>query len=329
MYEAFYGFEVLPFTNTPNARFFYQSEQHAEALAKLVYTVQNRRGIALITGQIGCGKTMLIRSMMQRLGNHASMALINNTRVTGEQLLRLICHELGIKLPVNTSGGTSGDTSGGADKSDILTAIRRFAQSEHQQGRTVGIVIDEAQALPVEAFEELRLLTNLENETQKLVQLLIIGQPELANVLRHPRLGPLTQRIGMYCHLEPMTEKQMAQYIAFRLIRASQKRPNVDFSTAALKLIYNKSRGIPRMINCIADNALLVGFSEQTRFIDSQIVLSAIEKHMPRFEATIVQLDDVLFGTRDEIARKAGLDEQQVIVTQDQTKEEKSEVHHG
>lgn len=317
MYEAFYGFEVLPFANTPNARFFYQSEQHAEALAKLVYTVQNRRGIALITGQIGCGKTMLIRSMMQRLGNHASMALINNTRVNGEQLLRLICSELHLDLPES------------ADKSDILTAIRRFAQSEHQQGRTVAIVIDEAQALPVEAFEELRLLTNLENETQKLVQLLIIGQPELANVLRHPRLGPLTQRIGMYCHLEPMTEKQMAQYIAFRLIRASTKRPNVDFSTAALKLIYNKSKGIPRMINCIADNALLVGFSEQTRFIDSQIVLNAIEKHMPRFEATVVELDDVLFGTRDEIARKAGLDEQQVIVTEAIAKDAKAKVNHG
>lgn len=312
MYEAFYGFDVLPFTNTPNARFFYQSEQHAEALAKLVYTVQNRRGIALVTGQIGCGKTMLIRAMMQRLGKHASMALINNTRVNGEQLLRLICSELGLKL----SGG---------DKSDILTALRRFAQSEHQQGRTVAIVIDEAQALPVEAFEELRLLTNLENETQKLIQLLILGQPELANVLRHPRLGPLTQRIGMYCHLEPMTEVQMAQYIAFRLIRASGKRPNVDFSTAALKLIYKKSRGIPRMINLIADNALLVGFSEETRFIDSQIVVRAIEKHLPAFEATVVHLDDVLYGSREEIAQRAGL-ESEVIIPQTVTEQE---VSHG
>jgi general secretion pathway protein A len=301
MYEAFYGFDVLPFSNTPNARFFYQSEPHTEALAKLIYTVQNRRGIALVTGQIGCGKTMLIRCMMQRLGSHASMALINNTRVTGEQLLRMICSELGLKLSEN------------ADKSDILTGIRRFASSEHQQGRTVAIVIDEAQALPVEAFEELRLLTNLENETQKLVQLLILGQPELANVLRHPRLGPLTQRIGMYCHLEPMTEDQMAQYIAFRLIRASGKRPNVDFSTAALKLIYKKSRGIPRMINLIADNALLVGFSEETHFIDSQVVLHAIEKHLPAFEATVVQLDDVLFGSREEIAQRAGLGDDVVI----------------
>ncbi|HCD32333.1 MAG TPA: ATPase [Phycisphaerales bacterium] len=313
MYEAFYGFDVLPFSNTPNARFFYQSEQHNEALAKLVYTVQNRRGIALVTGQIGCGKTMLIRAMIQRLGKHASMALINNTRVTGEQLLRMITSELGLKLPQNS------------DKSDILTGIRRFATSEHQQGRTVAIVIDEAQALPVEAFEELRLLTNLENETQKLVQLLILGQPELANVLRHPRLGPLTQRIGMYCHLEPMTETQMAQYIAFRLIRASGQRPNVDFSTAALKLIYKKSRGIPRMINLIADNALLVGFSEETRFIDSKIVSRAIEKHLPAFEATVVHLDDVLHGTRQEIAARAGLDAEVVIEQADKV----SEVAHG
>ncbi|HAI14102.1 MAG TPA: hypothetical protein DCM28_20520, partial [Phycisphaerales bacterium] len=284
-----------------------------EALAKLVYTVQNRRGIALVTGQIGCGKTMLIRAMIQRLGKHASMALINNTRVTGEQLLRMITSELGLKLPQNS------------DKSDILTGIRRFATSEHQQGRTVAIVIDEAQALPVEAFEELRLLTNLENETQKLVQLLILGQPELANVLRHPRLGPLTQRIGMYCHLEPMTETQMAQYIAFRLIRASGQRPNVDFSTAALKLIYKKSRGIPRMINLIADNALLVGFSEETRFIDSKIVSRAIEKHLPAFEATVVHLDDVLHGTRQEIAARAGLDAEVVIEQADKV----SEVAHG
>jgi general secretion pathway protein A len=319
MYEAFYGFDVLPFANTPNARFFYQSEQHAEALAKLVYTVQNRRGIALVTGQIGCGKTMLIRSMMQRLGKHASMALINNTRVNGEQLLRMICAELGVKL------------AGNADKSDILTGIRRFAQAEHQQGRTVAIVIDEAQALPVEAFEELRLLTNLENETQKLVQLLILGQPELANVLRHPRLGPLTQRVSMYCHLEPMSEMQMAQYIAFRLIRASGQRPNVDFSTAALKLIYKKSRGIPRMVNLIADNALLVGFSEDTRFIDSKIVNRAIEKHMPTFEATVVHLDDVLHGTREEIAARAGLDADVVIPQTDDVNEQaiESEVARG
>ncbi len=312
MYEAFYGFDVLPFANTPNARFFYQSEQHAEALAKLVYTVQNRRGIALVTGQIGCGKTMLIRSMMQRLGKHASMALINNTRVNGEQLLRLICAELGVKLAENS------------DKSDILTGIRRFAQAEHQQGRTVAIVIDEAQALPVEAFEELRLLTNLENETQKLVQLLILGQPELANVLRHPRLGPLTQRVSMYCHLEPMSEVQMAQYIAFRLIRASGQRPNVDFSTAALKLIYKKSRGIPRMVNLIADNALLVGYSEDTRFIDSKIVNRAIEKHMPTFEATVVHLDDVLHGTREEIALRAGLDTDVVIPQTDEATDQQA-----
>lgn len=313
MYEAFYGFDVLPFANTPNARFFYQSEQHNEALAKLVYTVQNRRGIALVTGQIGCGKTMLIRALMQRLGKHASMAMINNTRVTGEQLLRMITSELGLQLPENS------------DKSDILTGLRRFATSEHQQGRTVAIVIDEAQALPVEAFEELRLLTNLENETQKLIQLLILGQPELANVLRHPRLGPLTQRIGMYCHLEPMTEVQMAQYIAFRLIRASAQRPNVDFSTAALKLIYKKSRGIPRMINLIADNALLVGFSQETRFIDSKIVISAIEKHLPTFEATVVHLDDVLHGTREQIAARVGLDVDVVIPQPDEV----SEATHG
>jgi len=320
MYEAFYGFDVLPFSNTPNARFFYQSEQHSEALAKLVYTVQNRRGIALVTGQIGCGKTMLIRSMMQRLGNHASIALINNTRVTGEQLLRMICSELGLAVDKQL------DTF---DKAEILTRIRRFAESEHQLGRTVAIVIDEAQALPVEAFEELRLLTNLENETQKLVQLLILGQPELANVLRHPRLGPLTQRIGMYCHLEPLTEIQMAKYIAFRLIRASQDRPNVDFSTAALKLIFQKSHGIPRMINLIADHSLLVGFSSDTRFIDSQIVSRAIEKHLPSFEATVIELDDVLAGSRGEISQRTGLKQTPVVVNKNMLAETQAEVTHG
>ncbi len=282
MYESFYGFEVSPFANTPNVRFFFESEQHTEALAKLRYTVKERRGIALITGQIGCGKTMLIRSLIDHLGPHAAIATINNTRVTGEQLLRLICAELRLDLPPQP------------DKASILTALRRFAIEQHHKGQTVTVVIDEAQALAIEAFEELRLLTNLENQTHKLIQLLILGQPELAEVLRHPRLGPLTQRIAMYGHLEPMTQTQMAHYMAFRLIRASQRTPNVDFTTAALEIIYRRSKGVPRVVNLIADNALLVGFTQQARLIDSKMVQRAIDKHMPAFEPTMIALEEVL-----------------------------------
>ena len=278
MYETYYNLSVAPFHNTPNSRFFFETEQHREALAKLEYTVRNKRGFALITGEIGAGKTTLIRTLMRRLGSDARIAMINNTRLDSEQLLYMIAQEFRVEMPPN------------ADKATMLRSLRSFIEHEHQVGRFVCIIIDEGQCLTIDEFEEIRLLTNMETETDKLVQLLILGQPELRATLKHPRLAPLIQRICMYTHLNPMSFDDMTKYIAFRLVRASRGRPNVDFSREALRTIYDYAKGTPRLVNLVCDNALLVGYSNETRLIDSAIVKRAISQMLPNFDNQMADL---------------------------------------
>lgn len=213
----------------------------------------------------------MIRTLIRRLGSEARTALINNTRVSSHQLLKLIATDFKIELPANI------------DKAEVLTCLRRFVENQHAAGRTVVVIIDEGQCLNIDEFEELRLLTNLESETDKMVQLLILGQPELRDTLRHPRLAPLIQRISMYTHLKPMSFDTMTRYIAFRLVRASKDRPNVDFSREALRQIYEYSLGVPRLINLVCDNALLVGYSCDTRLIESTTIRRAISQMLPNF----------------------------------------------
>jgi len=287
MYDAYYNLALAPFHNTPNSRFFFETEQHREALAKLEYTVRNKRGFALITGEIGAGKTTLIRTLMRRLGTDARIAMINNTRLDSTQLLAMIAGEFRVELPPN------------ADKATLLSALRQFVEQQASVGRYVVVIIDEGQCLTIDEFEEIRLLTNLETETDKLVQLLILGQPELRATLKHPRLAPLIQRICMYTHLNPMSFDDMTKYIAFRLVRASKGRPNVDFSREALRTIYEYSKGVPRLTNLVCDNALLVGYSNDTRLIDSNIVRRAISQMLPNFDNQMSDLFEDEVGEQE------------------------------
>jgi len=290
MYENYYNLACPPFHNTPNSRFFFETDQHKEALAKLEYTVRNRRGFALVTGEIGSGKTTLTRTLIKKLGSDARVALVNNTRVSSSQLLKLIAGEFQIPHAAT------------ADKAAILSLIKKFVEHQHSVGRTVVLIIDEGQCLSIDEFEEIRLLTNLESETDKLMQLLILGQPELRATLKHPRLAPLIQRIAMYCHLTPMSFEDMTRYIAFRLVRASKDKPNVDFSRNALEAIFEHSKGVPRLVNLVCDNSLLVGYSNNTRLIDSKIVKRACSQMLPNFDAPPADLlGDVDHSVTEEV----------------------------
>lgn len=281
MYEKYFNLTMAPFHNTPNPRFFFETDQHKEALAKLDFVVRNRRGFALVTGDIGAGKTTLTRTLIRKLDSSVRVALINNTRVSSLQLLKLIASEFELELPAS------------ADKARILHHIRVFVEHEYAVGRNVVIIIDEGQCLTIDNLEEIRLLTNLENETEKFVQLLILGQPELRGMLKHPRLAPLIQRIAMYTHLKPMSFDEVARYIAFRLVRASKdEKPNVDFSRNALRMIYERSNGVPRLVNLICDNALLVGYSNDTRLIDAKICSRAVKDIMPNFDGPELDMAD-------------------------------------
>ncbi len=300
MYEMFYNLILPPFQNTPNSRFFFETEQHREALAKLEYVVRNRRGFALVTGEVGSGKTTLTRTLLRRLGNDIRYCLINNTRVSSTELLRMIAAELQLDLPART------------DKAGMLTAMRRFVEQQYAVGRNVVIIIDEGQCLSIDEFEEIRLLTNLENETDKLVQLLILGQPELRTTLKHPRLKPLIQRIAMYTHLGPMSFDDMTRYIAYRLVRAANQRPNVDFSREALQMIYERSRGVPRVVNSVCDNALLVGYSRETHLIDSAIIRRAVAQMMPNFSdgVDVLSADDTAAGQPVDLDDEVSIDDE-------------------
>lgn len=301
MYEGFYNLVLPPFQNTPNSRFFFETEQHREALAKLEYTVLHRRGFALITGEIGCGKTTLTRTLLRRLGPNVRACLINNTRVQADQLVRMIASEFQLELPPGQE----------SDKAAVLTAMRRFAEREYALGRNVVIIIDEGQCLSIDDFEEIRLLTNLESETDKLVQLLILGQPELRQILNHPRLRPLVQRIAMYTHLDAMSFDDMTRYIAYRLVRAAKDRPNVDFSREALQLIYERSKGIPRVVNLLCDNALLVGYSRDTHLIDSNIIRRAAAQMLPATSSAASPVELRRGGEPQSLPSSPGVAEQE------------------
>lgn len=245
MYLDFYGFREPPFNITPDPRFLFFSDGHREAFQHLLYGIRERKGFIQITGEVGAGKTTLCRATLEQLGPSYKTALILNPVLTGPQLLRTILTELGLE-PVR-------------DRVACLETLNQFLLAQLAAGQDVVLLIDEAQDLSSELLEQLRLLSNLETDQRKLLQIVLVGQPELRALLDDPALRQLRQRITVRYHLRPLSRWETEHYIQYRLqIAGGNGRP--EFSPWAIRRIHRYSRGIPRLINAVCDTALLAGF---------------------------------------------------------------------
>lgn len=264
MYLEFYGLREMPFDLAPNPRFLYFSPRHREAYNHLLYGIREGKGFVQLTGEVGCGKTTLCRALLHELGEGFATALILNPWLGPEDLLPAVTAEFG--LPV--LGGTARET---------LALLNEFLLSQHGQGREAVLLIDEAQDLTAEQLEQVRLLSNLETDERKLLQIILLGQPELRARLEEHRLRQLRQRITVRYHLGPLRFDELEAYIQFRLRMAGANgRP--QFTTPALWRVQRYSRGIPRLVNALCDKCLLAGFVARRDQIGYTQVVRAIHE---------------------------------------------------
>jgi general secretion pathway protein A len=263
MYAQFFGLAHAPFSIAPDPRYLYMSERHREALAHLLYGVGGGGGFVLLTGEIGAGKTTVCRCFLERIPKRCNVAYIFNPKLTVEELLRTICEEF--QVPIEHLG------SGTATLKDHVDALNAFLLRMHSIGRNNVLIIDEAQNLSPDVLEQLRLLTNLETHERKLLQIILIGQPELRRMLRRPDLEQLAQRVIARYHLRALDMKETAAYVRHRMGVAGLTTP-LPFDRGALKRIHQLSRGVPRRINLLCDRALLGAFATSQARVDVSIV---------------------------------------------------------
>src|SRR5262245_37863699 len=264
MYTNFFGLSEKPFAITPDPRYLFMSERHAEALAHLLYGINEAGGFIQLTGEVGTGKTTVVRSLLERMPGHADVAVILNPQLTPLQFVLTICEELGIFVRDEDE----------ASIKDLVDILNKRLLEAHAKGRRVVVIVDEAQNLSPETLEQVRLLTNLETASHKLLQIILIGQPELRDVLARVELRQLAQRITGRYHLRPLTAPEAASYVNHRLKVAGSPGGEV-FSPAALREVHRLSDGIPRVINVICDRALLGAFTRETHRIGPALVREA------------------------------------------------------
>ena len=259
---AFFGLQQKPFNPTPDPSFLYPSPGHREGLAQLVYGVQEHKGFILLTGEVGTGKTTLLRALLSRLDGNTASAFVFDTTLPFEGLVEYILEDFGVAKP-------------GESHAQRLIALNNFLIERRRAGQNTVLVLDEAQNLDVRALEQIRLLSNFESATEKLLQILLVGQPELLDKLDRPDLRQLKQRISLRCRIVPLTAGQTRDYIRTRLRIAGATDLGL-FSDAAITRIFEYSGGIPRLINTLCDHCLLIGYADQIRRIDRAIVEEAI-----------------------------------------------------
>lgn len=262
MYLTFFGLNERPFTTAPDPRFLYLSPGHREALAQLVYGIQERVGFLVLTGDIGSGKTTLLQALLQRLDGNADVAFIVNSGLSFDGILAYLLKEFEISEP-------------GRSRIERLLALEHFLIERPRTGRQAVLIIDEAQNLGPETLEHIRMLSNFETSSQKLLQIVLVGQPSLHATLERPELRQLKQRIVLWAAIRPLSRDETVEYIWNRL-RIAGARDRGLLTERAVRAIADYARGIPRVVNIVADHCLLIGYADQKRRLDVDVVKLAI-----------------------------------------------------
>jgi len=270
MYQQFFELNDSPFSIAPNPRYLYMSERHREALAHLIYGLNSDGAFILLSGDVGTGKTTVSRCLLEQLSDSTQLALVLNPKLSVLELLASICDELCIAYQ--------------ADNNSVkifIDLINAHLLDAHANGRKVVVLIDEAQNLPLDVLEQLRLLTNLETNERKLLQIILLGQPELLDILARPELSQLAQRITARYHLSPLNQKEVRSYINHRLRVAGAKQ--ALFSVQSMQKIAELSQGVPRLINVLCDRAMLGSYVQNKNRIDKKTVLQAAKEILPAY----------------------------------------------
>jgi general secretion pathway protein A len=264
MYEAFFGLKENPFNLNPDPEYIFMSDGHENAHTHLEYAIMESKGFVVLTGEIGAGKTTLLNLFINEIPEDYNVGLINHTFVTPIQFVRKVCREF--EVDVN-----------GSDKETMLDAFHEFLLEQYAQNRRVVLIVDEAQNLASKTLEEMRMLSNLESDKSHLIQIILVGQPELKTKLKKKELEQLAQRITVHFHLEALGRQEVHAYILYRLKVGGAKRANI-FTDEAMDAIARYSKGIPRMINIICDAALVYAFADSKEFVDVNIINDVIKE---------------------------------------------------
>jgi general secretion pathway protein A len=263
MYQEFYGLRDIPFSLAPDPRYLFRTESLLEVFANLQYGIENGKGIVVVTGEVGCGKTTILRSMLQSLDRSVLAAYIFNPLLSTEEFFDLLASEF--RLPPQAS------------KASMLRTLGHVLMARHAQGLRTVLVVDEAHLLPKHLLEEIRLLLNFETNRDKLLQIILCGQPELHDLLARTDLRQLKQRVSLKCAIKPLTPHETSEYIRWRL-RIAGARDEGLFEPAAIQTVHRYAGGIPRIINNICDNALLTGFAQGSPRIAAAVVETVVEE---------------------------------------------------
>jgi len=264
MYEEFYGFNELPFNVTPDPRFLYRSKSHRDALAYITYGIFQKKGFIAVSGEVGVGKTTVVNAFIDLFQPSLEVAFVFSTKFPFDQLLYLLCRDFGLEVD-------------GMNKAQMLIRLNEFLICQYEKNRNTVVIIDEAHNLSPDVLEELRMLSNLETRSQKLLQIMLVGQPELESILNMNDMRQLRQRIPGICRISVLDRDEVNKYLQFRLdvVRAS-RNGSPYFTEDSLDEIYHYSSGIPRLINILCDRVLLIGYVSNTKTIDGRVVREGV-----------------------------------------------------